>query len=223
MVRDDGPWPENRTSLPDCCRSLSPTSRSVSSFSYRICSSKIEGSTTAAAPASSSRRILSMSRVSGDADAISGFFRGRPRYVVGRSIFPLLRPLGSASRRARLAKPSRAFWSPRKLSRYAVAFPALRCWSGGRDHPAALFMSNLPLMTPLSCCKARSNGLLGRMPVPEKNEYLFILGSHLIFGLGSRTPWTLLRVVEGVGIAGADHPPAAAHGRTGRARARGSW
>src|SRR5690348_4472880 len=39
----------------------------------------------AATPASSSRRAVSRLRESGDAEATSGFFRARPRYVVVKS------------------------------------------------------------------------------------------------------------------------------------------
>ncbi len=52
---------------------------SNSSSSRAICSSKMEGSTTAAAPASSSLRMLSSFELSGLALATSGFFSVMPR------------------------------------------------------------------------------------------------------------------------------------------------
>src|SRR5436853_3365128 len=51
-----------------------------------ICSSKSEYITTAAAPASSSLRIASRPRDSGDAEGTIGFFSFRPMYSVLRSI-----------------------------------------------------------------------------------------------------------------------------------------
>jgi len=54
-------------------------SRSISTASCSSCSSNIDGSTTAAAPLSSRRMMLSRSRLSGDAEAMSGFFSVNPR------------------------------------------------------------------------------------------------------------------------------------------------
>ena len=51
-----------------------------------ICSWNNDGSTIAAAPASSRRRRLSSLLFSGDADATKGFFSARPRYLVANDM-----------------------------------------------------------------------------------------------------------------------------------------
>src|SRR5262245_48437559 len=55
-----------------------------------ICSSKSEGSTTAAAPASSIRRMLSRLSASGLDEATSGLASASPRYEVPRSLMASL-------------------------------------------------------------------------------------------------------------------------------------
>jgi hypothetical protein len=57
-----------------------------------------------------------------------------------------------------------------------------RCFDLGMDYslcgadqmagtiPPLPFVSNLPVMAPPNCCKARSNGLFGRLSTPVKNR-----------------------------------------------------
>src|SRR5690606_11758646 len=68
--------------------------------SCSICSSKSDGRTTAATPASWSSDSLSSSPVYGPADATSGERRCRPRYSVCRSVMALhLHGLAALGRR----------------------------------------------------------------------------------------------------------------------------
>src|ERR1700691_5851887 len=66
---------------------------SCASDSASICSWNKDGSTLAAAPASSRRRRLSTLLFSGDADATIGFFKVRPRYLVLNDMMASLRRL----------------------------------------------------------------------------------------------------------------------------------
>src|SRR5579864_7583695 len=92
-------------------------SSSSSRSSCSTCSSKIDGSTMAAAPNSSSRRIVSRLALRGLAPAMIGFLRVSPRYEVVRSIGP---PARACSRSLRGDRHLRRRWTALEVRKVLV-------------------------------------------------------------------------------------------------------
>src|SRR6476646_2374361 len=109
--------------------------RSKSLLSCSICSSKMEWSTTAEAPASSMSLMLSMSSERGDAEGTRGVRRVMPIYFVRRSIYFL----PGKRRVERLLFHGDDFGCFLEIWRRAFAIAGGRLWSltGGFDGPAS--------------------------------------------------------------------------------------
>src|ERR1035437_6911519 len=83
----------------------------------------MEGSTTAAAPASSSRRMLSSDSVNGEEEITRGFFNFKPRYALLRSIISSL-PI-----------PGAQLCPPAQVARYAET-RSVQALRHGRSTPS---------------------------------------------------------------------------------------